>query len=417
MPDFSQSGPITTLHDLLPAEGEHLQSLLSGATRDYKIGLVLPVTASDMRAEPFVNIVAQLEQVDFIDTIVVVLNRAPDVADYLQARQIVAPLGAKAQVLWTDGRRGTQLREMLIEAGFNLAIPGKGRAVWMAFGYLLADTRLKAFALHDCDIVTYHRDMLARLCLPMAHPGLDFEFCKAYYARCSDRMHGRVARLLVTPMLRALISMLGNDLFLTYLDSFRYPLSGEFAVTSTLARANRIPSDWGLEVGTLAEVFRNTSPKRVCQVDLGQLYDHKHQELSLDDPTKGLMKMTTDILTSIFRTLASRGTVLDSGHFVALRAAYLRTAQDTIRQYHADALVNGLNFDRNEEEQTIEGFASQIGVASEIFRQDPSGGEAIPNWTRVLTAFPNFPQQLRAAASADAEEFGNVAAHGPTAGV
>ena len=407
MTDFSQSGPITTLHDLMPVRGQHVEAMLSGATRNYKIGLVLPITASDMRAEPFSHIIAQLSEIDFIDTIVVVLNRAPEVADYRAAREIIAPLGATAQVLWTDGPRGTKLHEVLIEAGFNLSIPGKGRAVWTAFGYLLADPRLKAFALHDCDIVNYHHEMLACLCLPMAHPGLDFEFCKAYYARCSDRMHGRVARLLVTPMLRALIAMLGNDAFLTYLSSFRYPLSGEFAITATLARSNRIPSDWGLEVGTLAEVFRNTSPKRVCQVDLGRLYDHKHQALSLDDPSKGLMKMTTDILTSIFRTLASRGMVLDPGYFITLRAAYLRTAQDAIRQYHADALVNGLHFDRHEEEKTVEGFAQQIDVASEIFQQDPSGGEAIPNWTRVLTAFPDFPQQLRAAAKADAEEFGS----------
>jgi len=245
--------------------------------------------------------------------------------------------------------------------------------------------------------------LLARLCLPMAHRSLDFEFCKAYYARCTDRMHGRVVRLLVAPLLRALISVLGYDRFLVYLDSFRYPLAGEFAVTSTLARSNRIPSDWGLEVGTLAEVFRNTSIKRVCQVDLCRLYEHKHQSLSLEDAGKGLMKMATDILTSIFRTLASMGKVLDSGHFVALRSAYLRSAQDAIRQYHSDALINGLRFDRHSEEQAIEGFARQITVAGEMFQADPLGGEAIPNWTRVLTAFPEFPQELRRAATRDAE--------------
>ena len=113
-------------------------------------------------------------------------------------------------------------------------------------------------------------------------------------------------------------------------------------MTANLARSNRIPSDWGLEVGTLAEVFRNTSIKRVCQVDLCCLYEHKHQDLSLDDPTKGLMKMATDILTTIFRTLASRGVVMQQATSSRLRSAYLRSAQDAIRQYHADALINGL---------------------------------------------------------------------------
>jgi glucosyl-3-phosphoglycerate synthase len=209
--------------------------------------------------------------------------------------------------------------------------------------------------------------------------------------------------LLVAPLIRALRSLVGHDHFLRYLDSFRYPLAGEFAVTANLARSNRIPSDWGLEVGTLAEVFRNTSAKRVCQVDLCCLYEHKHQSLSLDDPEKGLMKMATDILTTIFRTLASRGVVMQAGHFITLRSAFLRSAQDAIRQYHADALINGLKFDRNAEEQAVEGFAERITAAGDMFQSDPSGGEAIPNWTRVLTAFPDFPRRLRLAVKADAE--------------
>ena len=53
MPDFYQNGVITTLHDLGTISRDHLESLLARVTRRYKIGLVLPVTASDMRAEPF----------------------------------------------------------------------------------------------------------------------------------------------------------------------------------------------------------------------------------------------------------------------------------------------------------------------------------------------------------------------------
>ncbi len=406
MPDFAQSGPITTIHDLGTMDNRELEQIVTRATDGYRIGLVLPITASDMRAAPFARIVDALAGVPFIDTIVVVLNRAPEVDDYRQCHALVSKLGDAAHILWTDGPRGAQALKDLLEAGFTVATPGKGRAVWMAFGFLLADPKLKAFALHDCDIEDYDRSILARLCLPMAHSSFDFDYCKAYYARCTDRMHGRVARLLVTPVLRAMISMLGNDEYLTYMSSFRYPLSGEFAVSSMLARSNRIPSDWGLEVGTLAEVFRNTSLKRICEVDLGRLYDHKHQELSLTDPRRGLMKMATDIVTNILRTLASRGIVMQSGHFNTLRSAYLRSAQDAIRQYHADALVNGLKFDRHVEEQAVEGFADRIMEAGEIFQNDPSGGEAIPNWTRVLTALPDFPQRLRQVAREDREEFG-----------
>ena len=405
MPDFSQHGPITTIHDLGTTHPKEVMQTLRSVTKDYAVGLLLPITAADMRAEPFANIIDKLKQADFVDTIVVVLNKADDLEDYKMTARILAPLGGRAHILWTDGPRGKTLIDELVADGFKVAKPGKGRAVWLAFGFLLADTRLKAYVLHDCDIVNYDNDMLVRLCLPMAHPSLDFDFCKAYYARCTDRMHGRVVRLLVTPLLNALISVLGNDDFLQFMNSFRYPLAGEFAVTAALARSNRIPSDWGLEVGVLAEVFRNTSPKRVCQVDLGRLYEHKHQPLSLDDPQRGLMGMCSDILTSVIRTLASRGVVFSRGHFISLRSAYLRMAQDAIRQYHADALINSLIFDRNAEEQAIEGFAHQITIAGEAVYEDPSGGEAIPTWTRVLTAKPHFPARLREVATADRQEY------------
>jgi glucosyl-3-phosphoglycerate synthase len=406
MSDFAQNGLVTTLHDLRSVERDNLENMLRDAVRSKPLGLILPVTAADMRAAPFDNIMQQLQAADYIETICVVLGVSQGAEDYRETARKVAPLGKRGVVLWTDGERVQSLYNQLNIAGFNLTVGGKGRSVWTSFGYLLADSRLKAFALHDCDIVSYDRLMLARLCLPMAHPSFDFEFCKAYYARTTDRMHGRVVRLLVAPLLRALLTMYNADPFLEYLNSFRYPLSGEFAVSSNLAISNRVASDWGLEVGTLSEVFRNTSLKRVCQVDLATTYEHKHQDLSAGDPKKGLMKMAGDILTTIFRTLASRGVVLEEGHFNTMRSAYLRSAQDAIRQYHADAIMNGLSFDRHSEEIATEAFAQQIMKAGETFRKDPSGGESIPNWARVLTAFPEFPQKLREFAEADKDEFG-----------
>ncbi|MEM6799282.1 MAG: glycosyl transferase [Planctomycetota bacterium] len=405
MPDFAQRGPITTLHDLSTVRPEVLEETLRHSVTKYPIGLVMPVTASDMRLPPFANIAKTLADADYIDTAVFVLNRSESPDDYREMLRHVAPMGDRAHVLWTDGPRGKAALEELLEAGFEVSVPGKGRAVWFAFGYLLADRNLKAFVLQDGDIENYDNEMLVRLSLPMAHPGMDFDFCKAFYARCTTKMHGRVVRLLVTPMLRALISVMGNDPYLVFLRSFRYPLAGEFAITSTLARSNRIPCDWGLEVGTLAEVFRNTSPKRVCQVDIARLYDHKHQPLSLEDPGKGLMKMASDILRNLIRTLASRGTVFGTGHFISLRSAYLRLAQDAIRQYHADSLMNGLEYDRHSEEQAIEGFAELVTQTGEVVYDDPSGEPALPTWTRVVTAFPEFPQRLRQIALDDRAEY------------
>lgn len=395
MPDFYQHDLVTTIHDLHTGRLNRLEDMLRESTQQNPVGLVLPVTASDMRAEPFTRIVDELVAADYIDTVVVSLGVAPDKKDYDETLRKIAPLGERAKVLWTDGPEIQSLYGELIEAGIAVSTAGKGRSVWTAFGYLLDDPRIETFVLHDCDIVDYDRLLLARLCLPMVHPGLDFEFCKAYYARATDRMHGRVVRLLVAPLLRALMRIYPNSEFLRFLGSFRYPLSGEFSLTRNLARTNRIPSDWGLEVGTLAEVYRNTSLKRVCQTDLCRLYEHKHQQFSIEEKNAGLMRMATDILTTIYRTLASQGVLLSDTAFTSLRASYLRMAQDCIRQYAADAVINDLSFDRHVEEMSIEAFADCITAASEIFRADPSGVAAIPNWTRVRAAFPGFTRRLR----------------------
>jgi glucosyl-3-phosphoglycerate synthase len=407
MADFFQNGLITTLHDLRAADSQHLERILLDASRHFRLGLILPVTASDMRAAPFGQIVRELsEGSEFLKEIVIVLNVAPDAEDFRDCLERVRCLGEKAHVVWGDSPRFQAIYQTLIDAGLNLNKPGKGRAVWTAYGYLLAEPKIKGYVLHDCDIATYNRELLVRLCLPIAHPSFDFHFCKAYYARFTDRLHGRVMRLLMTPLLRALISCLGPDRFLLYLDSFRYPLSGEFAITADLARSNRVPGDWGLEIGTLSEVFRNISIKRVCQVDISPQYEHKHQSPSLDDPTKGLLRMATDILTSIFRTLAAMGIRLHAEDSATIRSAYLRHAQDAIRQYAADAVMNGLQLDRHEEENMSERFSQQIIPAGETMRQDPTGSSDIPNWARVLSAFPDMPNQLRAAVQDDRQEFG-----------
>ncbi|MEM9368853.1 MAG: glycosyl transferase [Planctomycetota bacterium] len=394
MPDFYQHDHITTIHDLRSASLDDLERMLRESAVQNKIGLVLPVTAGDMRAEPFDRIVSELIAADYVGSIVVSLGVAPERSDYEETCRKVAPLGSRARVLWTDGPAVQSLYDELIDAGISVATPGKGRSVWTAFGYLLDDPDVSTFVLHDCDIVDYDRKLLARLCLPMVHPSLDFEFCKAYYARVTDRMHGRVVRLLVVPLLRAMMQCFPDNRFVRFLGNFRYPLSGEFSLTRNLARSNRVASDWGLEVGTLAEVYRNTSLKRVCQVDLARLYEHKHQELAVDDSRKGLIKMALDILTTIYRTIASQGIVLSHSTFVTLRAAFLRTAQDAIRQYAADARVNSLSYDRHGEEVAIEAFAQCVTQAGEMYSEDPGGNPAIPNWTRVRAAFPDFTHRI-----------------------
>ena len=327
-------------------------------------------------------------------------------ADYEEMRRFwdgVQTLdGRPPTLLWNSGTRVQELIRRLREEGLDPGVEGKGRGTWLAYGYVLSSSLSRVIAVHDCDIRDYSRELLARLCYPTANPNLHYEFAKGYYARVADRLYGRVTRLFVTPLLRALKAVLGSVPLLDFLDSFRYPLAGECSMTTDQARMNRIPSDWGLEVGMLSEVYRNCSLKRICQVELAANYDHKHQSLSEHDATRGLHRMVVDIAASLIRNLASYGVEFDSGFLNTLTAAYVRTAQDAIASYNDDALLNGLEFDRHEEELAVETFTRALRAAGLGFVRDPLGNPQIPNWNRVTSALPDFLDELREAVEADA---------------
>jgi glucosyl-3-phosphoglycerate synthase len=151
----------------------------------------------------------------------------------------------------------------------------------------------------------------------------------------------------------------------------------------------------------LAEVFRNTAPRAICQSELCDNYDHKHQELSPRDPDRGLNKMASDIVKSFFRRMAAEGIKLDSGVFDTLLSAYSRQAEDTLRFYGAEAAVNGLKYPRHEEETAVATFVKSIRAAAESYQKDPLSSQLIPNWNRVESALPTFLDELREAVRLD----------------
>ncbi len=400
MADFYQDGVLTTLHRLAHDDVDRLEAELSRFTRNRPIGLVLPALYSEFESPAMQRIVAALRELQYLERIVVAVARATP-EQFERARACFDGFYVPVKLIWIDGDRIQGLLRKLEDRGVPPGPDGKGRSCWLSCGYLLASRCCDVVALHDCDIVNYDRRLLARLCYPVVHPHLSFEFCKGFYARVTDQMHGRVTRLFMTPLVRALEGMAPGNPFLRYLDSFRYPLAGEFALDINLARVIRIPSDWGLEVGVLAEMFRNTSVSRTCQVDLMDNYEHKHQTLSQDEPAQGLSRMTHDIAKSLFTTLAAEGLVFSADHFRSLEVRYVRMAQDTITRYYADAVLNGLRFDRHAEELAVATFALSLRRAAENLLAEPSGLSPIPNWNRVLAAFPEFFDLLEDAVEHD----------------
>ncbi len=406
MSDFHQTGVITTLHRLGATNVDRLEKELLSYSDRRPVSLVLPCLYSELGGPAIHRIIETLSEVSYLRQVVVSIGGTQERSQFEEVCKAFDPVrtidGQPASPLWVSGPRFDALYQRLRSEGLEPGEEGKGRAVWIASGYALATDLARVIAVHDCDILNYERELLARLCYPVMNTNLDYEFVKGYYGRYTNRLYGRVTRLFVTPLLRAMKSILGPLPLLEFIDSFRYPLSGECSMTMDMVRVNRIPSDWGLEVGVLSEVFRNSALKRVCQVEITDNYEHKHRELSQGDPTKGLHRMVVDIASSLIRNLASYGVEFSAGFLNSLIAAYVRTAQDAIARYSDDAALNGFVFDRHEEELAVETFSGALRAAGLSYVRDPLGAPQIPNWNRVTSAVPNFLDELRSAVEDDA---------------
>ena len=401
MSDFYQSGVITTLHMLGHRDLGSLEAELEQMVRKRPIALVLPSLFSELKGKALPGIRRELKKVKYLHQVVVSLGGTTKQSDFDKAKKFFSTLPHESKVIWNGGKRLQSIYRLMEKHHLPMGSDGKGRAAWIAYGYILASGKSRLIALHDCDILNYDRSLLARLCYPVVNPSLNYQFCKGYYSRVTDRMYGRVTRLYVFPLVRAFLQVVGPHPLLSFVNSFRYPLAGEFSMEAELARINRIPGDWGLEVGVLSEIFRNCSPKRVCQVELLHTYQHKHQPVSRKDPTRGLVKMSVDIGKTLFRSLASQGVIFNRGTLTTIVSAYTRESQDARECYAADAAINGLPYDRHAETLTVEAFAKGLNIAGETFLEDPLGTPRIPNWNRVVSAVPDIFEQLLDAVERD----------------
>ena len=400
MSDFHQAGLVTTLHRLGRPSLDRLESQLKHYSRGRPIALVLPCLHAEIEGPALAGITDVLRRVPYLHEVIVSVSGTADPAEFQAVRKFFESV-PEAVCVWGSGPTVGELLDRLVDIGLGAGPDGKGRSAWIGAGYALSGGVAQALAFHDCDVLTYDAEFLARLCFPVVHPNLDYDYCKGYYGRATDRLHGRVTRLFVTPLVRSLKQTLGSLPLLEFIDSFRYPLAGEFALKVDLARQIRIPNDWGLEIGLMAEVLRNASPQRICQVELCDNYDHKHQALSPDDPSRGLHRMVIDIAISFFKNLASVGVQFDAGFLNTLGAAYLRQAQDSVSAFVDEALINGLRFDQHDEELMVETFTAGLRAAGLAFVRDPMRSPLIPNWHRVIAAFPEFLSDLQYAVEID----------------
>ena len=405
MSDFSQNGIVSDLHDFGTKSTDEIEKDLLKFSKERNMELILPSLYSELEGTALPKIVNEISKTKYLSHIIIGLDKANE-KQAKNAWKFFKKLNTPFTILWNDGPKLKKLDQELKKKDLAPNEHGKGRNVWYCLGMCIARDNARSVALHDCDIKTYDRRMLAKLFYPVVNPLFNFEFCKGYYPRvANNKMNGRVARLLVFPLITAFEKTIGRSNYLDFMKSFKYPLAGEFSFRRNVLPELRISSDWGIEVGILSEMQRNFSPHNICQVDLADSYDHKHQELSANDMSKGLSRMSIDIITTMIKKLATQGNSFSLETFRSLKATYYRSALDLIDIYRTDADINGLKFDSHSEEKAVELFALNIMKAGESFFKNPMDTPFIPTWSRVKSAIPDILTRLKDTVEEDNKKY------------
>ncbi|MFB6120700.1 MAG: glycosyl transferase family 2 [Halobacteriaceae archaeon] len=356
--DYTQER-VATLHDYGDADPDVALD---------RVTVVVPMTEREYAGLAAEGVLAELERLD-PGRVVVPLRAPPEdvgaFADWLDTFSL--PL----DVLWCSGPR---VEELLDAHGLD-GEQGKGRDVWLGLGQADRDF----VVLHDADTESYEARDVRKLAYPLTE---GFDFAKGYYARVEhQRLYGRLCRLLYEPLLAALADRHDHDV-VDYLGAFRYALAGECAMTTDLAHSVRVQRQWGLEVGTLGEVFAHAGPDAAAQVDLG-FYEHDHRAVS---GPAGLEDMSRGVAAAALRAVTEAGVELD---YDALRDAYREAAGRFVRGYAADAGFNGFDYDRSAEEKQVERYAGAVAP--------PGPDTRLPAWRHTGLD----PATVREAARAD----------------
>ena len=395
--DFQQ-GLITTIHEY--GLSKNLLKELNKKLKNRPTAILIPCLYEEFERPALKDIKEVLKDLNGLNELVIALS-AKSKEQAKAAKDFFESMPFPVHIQWTNSPSVIELLKSQEKNGLELlGTPGKGWAVWQGIG--VATRRSEVVALFDADIRTFSNLYPSKMILPLLDDSFGISYVKAFYSRLSletNELQGRATRLFVGPLLDSLEQLVGNGPFLQYLQSFRYPLAGEFAFTKDLAMNLRIPCDWGLEIGLLSEVYRNVRTSKIAQVDLG-LFDHKHKTIG-KSKKEGLQRMCTEILSSVLRGLMEhQAQTLTSTQLSTLEVLYKRVGEDRVKQFGLDSAVNKIPYDRHEEELSVQKFANLLKPATQNFLENPAS-QQLPSWSRVLSCENKLQENLAKAGSKD----------------
>jgi len=388
MSDFSQSGPVCTLQQLADVNLSELEGDLAAISRNSPVGLVLPCHAADLHNPALLRIRDEIRTMPFVREVVVSMNGL-DAALYGQACLLFKSSDSqRTRILWNDN---TPANKALAALGVS-PDSGKGMNVWIACGLLAAEENCAVVLTQDCDVVSFRRENLVRLCFAAIHPELQYRFAKLYYSRVSDRLYGRVSRLFLAPFLEAVVRVIGHQPLVEFLRSFRYPLAGECAMSREVASALPMEAGWGLEMRLLCEAFRHVEPRFIAQIDGGRFYEHRHQ--ALGDAGSGLFRMSKEIAHALFAHLIDEGFPVCAQFMDALRESFSREVAEALRRSRHLALINGLRGVDDDREVATALQGAFDGAATEFMTGAASASRTLPPWNQLLRVERRGVQRL-----------------------
>ena len=393
MADFYQHARLPTLHHLATPDASAREAELVEMTRERPVALLLPALHTEVTRPALPSILRQVAEVPYISEVVLSMNGMDEpqmLAAHAKCREW---LGDKPMsLLWNDGPQCQAVHDRVNGAHTH----GKGANIWMGIAYLRAKGHQGIVISHDTDILNYGTSLLAKLCHPIAHPRLNYKFAKGYYSRVADRLYGRVTRLLIFPLILAFQEVLGPQPLLEHLESFRYPLSGEFAADSETLAKFSIPSAWGLEIAMLCEVHRHLKVSEMCQVDLGFHYEHRHRQLEHGTVEPGLVSAAADVARCLaYQVLRESQERAAESLLRLVLERYKSRAAEWMDRYEHVALLNGLIYDRAEEGIAVAAFTEALEVLTNtVGTQGLLTPSLRPTPDSVLEAEPSLKKEI-----------------------
>ncbi|NCT56451.1 MAG: hypothetical protein GW760_01885 [Legionella sp.] len=328
MADFYQTPTLFTLSNICFDENKVFSHFFT-----QPVVIVIPCHFRHLENKAVFNLLNELKPINYITEIIVVVNGQVHPSD--DVTYVLKSLDKKCTILY--------------ESSGNK--PGKGLALCLGFSYLYKKYKNKAIvATLDADLKNFTPTLLLKLIYPMQTLKADFN--KGYYTRYSDKkLDGRLTRLLIFPLLQALLLQKKNDELLLFLTEFRYPLSGDVAFKSHLIPQLDLASNWSYDLSLLVSVHKNKSCLNLFQTEITQNYQHPHRDLNHASDF-GLMEVARDIIAYLLNTFPVDTELLAKN--------YELSGQCFVNKYEKLALFNNLFFSKKNEEQLIALIISEI---------------------------------------------------------